>query len=239
MRLPESGPRHASTSDDVAPNESDAESSQNESDSSAELAAIHERAYIRCLIVLVAFLHTKHHTSFKACALFLLALNFVLITLPGNLLGGQQMPRTLTTVFSRLQLADKFRLYPICYRYHRIFSGEEDTTLCPDCAEEIYRPRTRQLFQRLFRAGLCGDSDDEDDLGYNPQRTPHLVQPKQLLSNGLRDFFTRPGMVRAVNAWKTRVTVPDELKSIQDGKVWKTIAGPDGTPFFPDDNDDA
>jgi hypothetical protein len=226
-----------------SPDEEEESSAQTEHDSNSsasddELRSIHERAYIRCLIILVAFLHTKHHTSFRACALILMALNFILTTLPGNLLGGDRMPGTLTTVFSRLQLRDRFKVHPICYLCHRIFSGEESSDLCPDCEEEVYRPRTRQLFKQLFGTELIGDGDEDDNLGYHPKRTPHVVQPIQLLSTGLRDFFTRPGMVHAINAWKTRVIVPGELKSIQDGNVWKTIEGPDGNAFFSDDEDD-
>ncbi|KAK7002062.1 hypothetical protein R3P38DRAFT_2795073 [Favolaschia claudopus] len=111
------------------------------------------------------------------------ALNFVFRTIPARLLGNQEMPRTLVTVFSQLAM-----------------SGD--------------------------------DSDGGDDFGYRSNRTAHLVQPIQLLSDALRELLTRPGMVDAVNAWKRRPIVAGELKSIHDANVWKTIQGPDGTSFF-------
>ncbi|KAJ7907977.1 hypothetical protein B0H13DRAFT_2499090 [Mycena leptocephala] len=42
----------------------------------------------------------------------------------------------------------------------------------------------------------------------------------------------RPGMVSAVNAWKTQTPHDRELNSMQDGYVWKEIKGPDGESFF-------
>ncbi|KAK6996364.1 hypothetical protein R3P38DRAFT_2565973 [Favolaschia claudopus] len=212
---------------------SDSESEASVQSESADLIGIHPLPYIRCLIYLVAVLHTKHHASYQECALILKALGFILRRLPGNLLTGDEddIPKTLTTVFNRLGLGDKFKIHPICHVCYRIFTGDEGTTFCPTCLVEIYRPRGRQLFRRLFGAGLGGD-DNEDDLGFNPQRTPNLVQPIQSLADGLREFLARPGMVDAINKWKTRQVDPDELKSIQDGNAWKTVKGPDGRSFF-------
>jgi hypothetical protein len=59
-----------------------------------------------------------------------------------------------------------------------------------------------------------------------------MVAPIQTLSVALAQFFARPGMVSAVNAWKTRRTVAGELRSMQDGNIWKTLRGHDGDPFF-------
>ncbi|KAJ6628380.1 hypothetical protein B0H10DRAFT_2271548 [Mycena sp. CBHHK59/15] len=171
------------------------QSSSPESDD--EAVELHSRPYIRCLILLVAFLHTKHHTSFRACALILLALNFIFATIPGNLLGSQEIPRTLTTIFARLELTDRFM---------------------------------PAVIPASLGAEQIGEADD--DLGYNAKRTPHLVAPIQLLSEGLKDFFDRPGMVRAVNSWKSRTIVEGELRSMQDAKVWNTINGPDNKSFF-------
>ncbi|KAJ6459308.1 hypothetical protein C8R45DRAFT_1109631 [Mycena sanguinolenta] len=88
-------------------NESVADSAvdfEDRSDSSSEgrLDNIRGPPYVRCLIVLVAFLHTKHHTSFRASALILLALNFILDTLPGNLLDVERSTR-VTSHLSHLR----------------------------------------------------------------------------------------------------------------------------------------
>jgi hypothetical protein len=39
-------------------------------------------------------------------------------------------------------------------------------------------------------------------------------------------------MVAAVDQWKTWPRVPGESRSIQDGKIWQTIKGPDGQKLF-------
>ncbi|KAK7037192.1 hypothetical protein R3P38DRAFT_2356330, partial [Favolaschia claudopus] len=170
-----------------------------------------------------AYLHTKHHLSFRACALLLQALNFVFRTIPARLLGNQEMPRTLVTVFSQLGSSDKFNIYPICYMCNRIFTESDGFSLCPTCKVDLDRSQSRRFGD---------DSDGGDDFGYRSNRTAHLVQPIQLLSDALRELLTRPGMVDAVNAWKRRPIVAGELKSIHDANVWKTIQGPDGTSFF-------
>lgn len=192
--------------------------------------------YIRCILLLIAFLHTRHHVSFRACALILITLNFLFSKIPGDLLDGQDIPRSLTTIFSRLELSDKFKVHPICYLCHRIFDFDNIHNLCPDCQEGLYRPATQHLFQRLFDPEQLGD--EHDNLAFNFERTPHLVAPIHVLSVGLREFFGRPGMIPAVNAWKKRPTVPGELNSMQDAQVWQTIKGPDETSFFFGNNAD-
>ncbi|KAJ7095601.1 hypothetical protein C8R44DRAFT_749152 [Mycena epipterygia] len=210
--------------------DNDSSSSDDPPNSDPDEEELHAKPYIRCLLLMVAFLHTKHQVSFRACALILSALAFIFTTIPGNLLGGQRLPLTLTTIFSRLELRDRFKVHPVCHICHRIFDWNAESTMCPNCDEALYRPQTRQLFRRLFVAEQIGDGDD--NLAYNAKRTPHMVAPIQTLSDGLQDFFSRPGMIPAVNAWKTRHTIPGELKSMQDAEVWRKIKGPDNTSFF-------
>lgn len=190
---------------------------------------LHPQWHVRCIMLLVAFLHTRHHVSFKACGLILLCLNFILSALPGSLIGPQPMPTTLPTVFSRLGLkGDRFIEYIICPTCHRLFNRDLDVDtggLCPDCQTELFHPATRQLFQSV--ASVVTGAPPAP-----PRRKPKLVSPIQVLSDGLRDFFQRPGMVAAVDQWKTRPTVPGESRCIQDGKIWQTIKGPDGQKFF-------
>jgi hypothetical protein len=80
---------------------------------------------------------------------------------------------------------------------------------------------------------IISDSEDSGQPAGSTKRRPVVVTPIQLLSSGLRAFFKRPGMVSAVNSWKNRPPADNsELKSIQDGNVWKTLKAPDGTSFF-------
>lgn len=191
-------------------------------------ARLHPHWYIRCVLLLVAFLHTRHQVSFHACGLILICLNFIFLNLPGALMDPEQaMPVTLKTVFSRLGLKDdRFTQHILCYQCHRIFARDiPSDTLCPDCNIALFLPATRQLFESVVSA-MTGSTARE------PTRKPHLVAPIQVLSDGLRDFFDRPGMIAAVNLWKSRPTSPGELNTIQDGKVWQDIKGPDGRSFF-------
>lgn len=187
---------------------------------------LHPRWYIRCVLLLVAFLHTRHQVSFRACGLILICLNFIFVGLPGDLVGPTKMPRTLKTVFSRLGLKDdRFTEHVVCYMCQRLFDrGVQADTLCSGCGTDLFRPPDRQLFQSIVSAVTRKPSE--------PNRRPHMVAPIQLLSDGLRDLFERPGMLPAMNLWKARPCVPGESKTIHDGEVWKTIKGVDGESFF-------
>jgi hypothetical protein len=167
--------------------------------------------------------------SFAACALILSAFTFILINLPGNLLKEGEMPRTLTTIFARLGMVDKFTVHPICHICHCIFPpNASPDTRCSQCDNDIYRPR-RNIFRRLF---FTGSDDSSADCAANDHGSPHVVAPIQLLSDGLRSLFSRPGMVDAVNSWKSHGQVPGELKRMQDGRVWEELKGQDGKSFF-------
>jgi hypothetical protein len=97
-------------------------------DSSTELPSTHDRDavyphwYVRGAVYLVAFLHTRHHVTFRACTLILKCLEHVFTSLPGNLLRGTaDMPTTLHTVFARLKARDRFTIHPVCYNCHKVF----------------------------------------------------------------------------------------------------------------------
>jgi hypothetical protein len=52
----------------------------------------------------------------------------------------------------------------------------------------------------------------------------------------LADFLARPGMEDVVEEYRDRKTAPEELNCIMDGRVWNSIPGPDGKPFFDKDS---
>ncbi|KAJ7244231.1 hypothetical protein C8J57DRAFT_1680996 [Mycena rebaudengoi] len=157
--------------------------------------------YLLCLALLIAFLHTRHHVSFRACSIILLALSMIFSTLPSNTLGGETFPRTLTTIFSRFNLKDRFTEYPICYLCHRIFEQSVGPdTLCPDCECRTFRPKTHSLFQRLFQSEsepVIQIDSDEDIVGVPEEGQPYVVAPLQPLSDALQHLFERPGNVSA------------------------------------------
>ncbi|KAK6991497.1 hypothetical protein R3P38DRAFT_2405770, partial [Favolaschia claudopus] len=187
---------------------------------------IHPKWYIRCVLLLVAVLHTRYHVSFRACALILVCMETIFMGLPGNLLGPRQMPLTLGTTFSHMGLQDdKFTLHIVCPECHQLFPRTIDSaTRCPECTVDLFAPAKQQLFQAVV-ATVTGNRQP-------PSRKPHLVAPIQLLSDGLRDLFQRPGMLSAMNLWKVRHQVEGESRSIQDGEVWNTIKDHNGHKFF-------
>ncbi|KAJ7914142.1 hypothetical protein B0H13DRAFT_1873220 [Mycena leptocephala] len=186
---------------------------------------IHPKWHLCAIMYMVAFLHTQHRVTFAASGVILLCLGFIFSSLSGNLTGGITVPHTLQTVFTRLEIKDRFIVHPICFRCHRVFETTILTsTCCPECDEEIFGAANAQ-------ASNWSESGDGGG-GRKKKRQPFVVTPIQLLSSSLRDFFMRPGMVHEVNKWKTRERKRREWGSMQDDNVWKTIEGPDGRPFF-------
>lgn len=134
------------------------------------------------------------------------------------------MPLRLQTVFSRLKAQDRFTVHPVCYNCHKVFQpGTASNTFCPDCDLELFRPARRRLFDAIGDGKpTVPDPGDGEEAG-DDRREPHMIAPIQSLSVALAEFFTRPGMVASVNAWKTRATVEGEFRSMQDGELWRTL----------------
>ncbi|KAJ7907978.1 hypothetical protein B0H13DRAFT_674904 [Mycena leptocephala] len=100
---------------------------------------LHPHWYIRAVIYLCAFLHTRHRVTFRAVALILVCLGFIFSMIAGDLVGAAAMPRTLKTVFSKLGMKDTFTINPICFQCHRIFEPDiTPDTFCPGCDEEVF-----------------------------------------------------------------------------------------------------
>lgn len=82
------------------------------------------------------------------------------------------------------------------------------------------------------------DMEDEQDDNVpanklpDPPRQPHAVAPIQVLSNSLTELFTRPGMVPAVEAWKSIPSDSNNYRNMQDGDIWRNLKGADGESFF-------
>ncbi|KAF8142574.1 hypothetical protein K438DRAFT_679160 [Mycena galopus ATCC 62051] len=167
---------------------------------------LHPQWYIRCVMYLVAFLHTKHRVTFRAAALILICITFILSCLVGNWTGAVVIPRTLKTVFARFDINDNFTVHPVCFQGHFVFKpGVSEETFCPDCNEEVYGAPTGDDYDAWENAD--NDAGDPSDPATSGKRKPYMVAPIQLLSTGLREFFKRPGMTSNVNAWKTRTQV--------------------------------
>lgn len=191
----------------------------------------HPLWYIRAVMYLVGTLHTRHHVSFSACGLILRCLNLLFEKAPSkSLLGPPPMAQTLTTVLSKLELKDGFTVHPTCFRCHRIFDAKIAVNASCEACDET-------LFDIIDQEPVDEDAQSlplSVPIPKPKQRTPKpiTVTPIQLPSQALADFFERPGMFRAVNAWKTRMRIPGEMRCMQDGAVWSTIRGVDNESFF-------
>lgn len=179
----------------------------------------HDLWYARLILVCVAFLHTRHFVSFQACAVILTCLNMMLITL-GLVHTSRPLPRTLTTVFERLDIADKFEIRPTCANCHILFPDNSPSDFCcPTCAKPLFKSASANVYQRLS--------------GKTPKPSPEIVTPYRSIPSLIEDFISRPGYEQKCEAWRARPPPPPgELHDISDASIWNTVEGPNRKPFF-------
>ncbi|KAF8202610.1 hypothetical protein K438DRAFT_1716353, partial [Mycena galopus ATCC 62051] len=194
---------------------------------------LHPKWYIRAVIYMTAYLHTKHRVTFAAAGLILVCLAFIFSVLAGDLIGAVKMPITLKSVFSKLDIKDNFVVHPTCFSCHTLFEPDiSPDTFCPHCEEEIFGapPEDNAVEDDDVEAGHTNPSGAPSSR--KNKRKPYMVTPIQVLSVGLKDFFKRPGMVAAVNSWRAKPRNKEDMTCMQDGKVWNTIKDQDGSLFF-------
>ncbi|EIW80125.1 hypothetical protein CONPUDRAFT_155484 [Coniophora puteana RWD-64-598 SS2] len=174
----------------------------------------------RLFIFLVAFLNAKHHLPFRACNLLLHCCVPILRTLEVIETDDNDFPQTLNTVIRKLDLQDRFTVFPICAGCHRLFpTSTPVNAVCPACDKRLYKPVSNSIFRRITG---------------QPAKPPPPVcaAPFQLPSHLFADFLAQPGNEAACELWKTRQPATDQLHDISDGRVWNEAKAPDDTPFF-------
>ncbi|KAI1781945.1 hypothetical protein LXA43DRAFT_1105051 [Ganoderma leucocontextum] len=86
-------------------------------------ASSHKLWYIRSILLLVVFLHTHHHVTFRACNLTLSTIRSIFVTLK-LIEPTDSMPSTLTTTLRRLDLIDHFHILVECSECRRLYRPE-------------------------------------------------------------------------------------------------------------------
>ncbi|KAI0826965.1 hypothetical protein BC628DRAFT_1502389 [Trametes gibbosa] len=184
-------------------------------------AECHPLWYIRVTLLLVAYLHTHHHVTFRAADLTLSTLRMLFVAL--NLINAlDPMPRTLTTTLKRLDLTDKFYILIECTSCRLLFKPDikNYNLQCFRCKTPLFTTTSRTLLARLLRREA-------------PIPIPRTVAPLRLLSSALAFLISQPGIESYLQAWTTRPAPPaGEYRSIQDGARWQTLMGADAKPFF-------
>lgn len=186
----------------------------------------HRLWYIRSILLLIVFLHTRHHVTFRACDLALSTVRSIFVALQ-LIESSDSMPSTLTTALKRLDLTDRFHILIECPQCRRLLRPEiiNPQTRCPVCGVPLFSHGSRSILLRLF--------------GRAPTTSiPKAVTPFRLLSAALVYLLRQPGIEKHMDAWRYRRPPPPGVFScIQDGRRWKTIEGYDGKQFFgPDFN---
>ena len=182
-------------------------------------AASHPMWFVRVIFIIVSLLHTHYRLPFRGCALLLMGLGLIFSTLQ-LVPPTDPIPKTLHTVFSRLDLGDRFNIHPMCETCKQVFPPNTPTNAsCSRCNQPLFRPASTSRFAQLRGSNI-------------PDHTPKLVTPIRLLSAALPEFLNRDGNEQSCESWKTFQGTPGRKSEIWEGEIWKTIRGPDNKPFF-------
>lgn len=173
--------------------------------------------FIRLILLVVGFLHTKHHMSFRACGILLWCLRSIFISI-GLFNEDNRMPTTLGMAFTHLEFVDCFTLLVVCTECRAITGTPimsphlEEETLCTNCNAGLYLgippmhfvpdPATRPILKKV---------------------TPKIVVPFASLRDLLTDLLSHPGFEALIDAWRTQRQAPGKYAAIWDGHIWKTI----------------
>lgn len=183
--------------------------------------SLHDHWYIRIMLLLTVFLHTRHHLSFRACGLLLFVIQAIFRAL-GLLEQDEDPPATLKTLLHRLNMDDHFQVWPICYKCRNLFPPDiSRDELCSECEVKLFKPITRSIWQQI--AGKDAPL---------PPPTPYLGAPIQLLSSLLQELLAQGEVEDEIEAWKYDDQESDLLKHISTGHYWKTARGKDKKLFF-------
>lgn len=183
-------------------------------------------------MVLVVLLHTHHHVSFRTCDLILFCLKTIFVAL-GFIKPRDSMPVTLTTALGRLDITDRFTTMAVCPECRTFTPAvidpfEASKAKCKMCKQGLYPKRNSPGYPSSLFEGTA-----RLVLRYKPKKAvPLLSAPFRAFSEALVDFLARAGIEEECEVWKTTPRKPGFYKEIMDGRVWKTLRGPDGKLFF-------
>lgn len=120
---------------------------------------------------------------------------------------AQDLPASLRGALSRLRLENLIHILPVCPKCSLVCSEktyDDQNAKCDACKTSIF----------TF-AGL-----------------PELRFPYLSLEEQLRSLLMVQGMEDLLHHWTTISRAEGKLRDIFDGKICRTLCGPDGLPFF-------
>lgn len=181
----------------------------------------HSVWYARLVILLVAFLHCRHHVSFRACTLILKVVGLLFVAL-GALSTTDEFPRSMPIVIHRSALTDGFQVRPTCPQCHQLgLASTDPTQKCSACQTPLFKSLPPTTFE-----WMGGKKSSR-------RSPPVLATPIRPLSSLLEDFFSRDDMETKVDEWRNRPPPKQgELRDMPDGAFWNEVKAADDTLFF-------
>ncbi|THH29183.1 hypothetical protein EUX98_g5001, partial [Antrodiella citrinella] len=192
----------------------------------------------RPILLLAATLHLFYQVSHRAVDIMLQVIQQIFIQL-GALQSLDDSPVTLRTAIKRISLQDRFCVLAMCTSCKVVYSASDSAAdaECPQCSVRIFKevPTTPII---LVDGLSCSDGTGiftrRRGRGGPKATTPPVLQtPCALPSELIADLInSSPSMEAELDKWRIRSPQTDNLTCIQDGRIWKTLPGPDDRPFF-------
>lgn len=156
--------------------------------------------------LLCAWLHVAGHLSFHFCDTVLVVIGYIFCEF-GQRQLMTSLPSSLRGILSSLRLDHLIHILPCC---------PQCSYVCSEKAYANHRARCPVCQTPLFT--LTG--------------SPRLRFPYISLEEQLRKILMVPGMEDQMASWRKRVRTDGRLHDIFDGKICRTLCGPDGLSFF-------
>ncbi|EMD32048.1 hypothetical protein CERSUDRAFT_77644 [Gelatoporia subvermispora B] len=172
------------------------------------------------VMLMCAWLHHKFNVSWRGIAMILQILRLLFIS-AGLISASDDCPRTLATTFKRIGLQDRFEIRAMCPTCSRVFPGDMSLiTTCTHCEIPLFHTSSPSAFSLIATSSKTK---------HVPILQTPFIRPSKIIADFINSTST---MEDDLDRWRQRPSTPGILESIQDGKVWQTLLGSDGCPFF-------
>ncbi|RDX49847.1 hypothetical protein OH76DRAFT_1350092 [Lentinus brumalis] len=178
----------------------------------------------RVLLLMVSWLALKYSVPHRACNLILKVFRLILVglgALKRDIDNSDEAPITIQTTFQRLGCHDDFDVHPVCPACHRVYPPHTPVTrTCDNCGVGLFKQEGLGFpLSVLLRRS-------------KPAPQPILRCPINPVSSSLLRFLCQGSNMATCDLWRGEPPTPGTKTRLQDGKVWRTVPGPDGAAFF-------
>jgi hypothetical protein len=175
--------------------------------------------FLFLLYILVAWLHTQCKVAFKACNVVLVVVMHILASAGAvDLRTGKAAYESLQSVLRNMDVEPDLKVLPVCPACQEPYpASREGPFLCSRCNTPVFSVTSSHDSRRANVPRLV---------------KPILQCPYMSIEAQLRAILAVPGMVNAMDGWRSSHRTAGQYHDMFDGLVARQVRGVDGEPFF-------